>query len=703
MAEESSPTEDLVLEPISIKDIKWNSFAPTDGHNSLDHLDHPDGNQVKYFSTGMDAGSKRKRTTSSPSLTHHKYAVHWRQALLKAKCHTDSWGKFHLADHPTEKALRHRFNALKKEWIVDEVNVKMQMESFAHGSMRQCYRIKKLSNFSHNQDWGRDSNNAVAKQYISPVKRNIYFEEVKLQMDAKLWAEEYNRHHPPKKVDICLMAVLEFVDRPNCPLYHVENFIEGKYVKYNSNSGFVLDDEAHRQTPQAFSHLTFERSGHQLVVVDIQGVGDLYTDPQIHTAAGKEYGDGNLGTRGMALFFHTHVCNSICVNMGLTPFDLAASELESLSAGSFQSSAPSTVSRGNEELCISPACFQRNYLHEFVRARSSSSLGSCSSLTESLGEWSVGDIEEDERDANEFDSALFMRSRIQSVGNDRKPPSMSRSPPALINGGGESQNCNPSRRQRMISETGSVNDEADHLAFREWAEKNARPSCVMAEVESRKKWDSGSQALTGGSVLGRIHLDLAKYHEMDRFTKADSDGYDHVAALYHLRHAADCGDLEAIITLARIALQLPNDVLPDITLEPSLENTDMGLDFMQLAALAGDRGAIIVLAKAYDSGEGLGSRSRSWVKAASWYTSAIGTESSDEDGHYDGTMDNPTYQLLARLAEMYRDGGYELQVDAAKAAELFTQAAESAMTAMKGRLANKFYCLAEELNGLVDE
>lgn len=38
---------------------------------------------------------------------------------------------------------------------------------------------------------------------------------------------------------------------------------------------------------QAFSHFTFERSGHQLIVVDVQGVGDLYTDPQIHTADGK--------------------------------------------------------------------------------------------------------------------------------------------------------------------------------------------------------------------------------------------------------------------------------------------------------------------------------------------------------------------------------------------------------------------------------
>lgn len=46
---------------------------------------------------------------------------------------------------------------------------------------------------------------------------------------------------------------------------------------------------------QAFSHFTFERSGHQLIIVDIQGVGDLYTDPQIHTESGADFGDGNLG------------------------------------------------------------------------------------------------------------------------------------------------------------------------------------------------------------------------------------------------------------------------------------------------------------------------------------------------------------------------------------------------------------------------
>lgn len=30
--------------------------------------------------------------------------------------------------------------------------------------------------------------------------RQVYFQDVKLQMDAKLWGEEYNKHKPPKKV-----------------------------------------------------------------------------------------------------------------------------------------------------------------------------------------------------------------------------------------------------------------------------------------------------------------------------------------------------------------------------------------------------------------------------------------------------------------------------------------------------------------------
>lgn len=56
--------------------------------------------------------------------------------------------------------------------------------------MTNVHFRKKLSNFSHNLDWSKDSNNYVAKQYMETVEREIYFEDVKLQMDAKLWGEE---------------------------------------------------------------------------------------------------------------------------------------------------------------------------------------------------------------------------------------------------------------------------------------------------------------------------------------------------------------------------------------------------------------------------------------------------------------------------------------------------------------------------------
>ena len=78
---------------------------------------------------------------------------------------------------------------------------------------------KKLSNFSHSNDWARDSNNFVAKSYMEEsTPRQMYFDDVELQMDAKLWGEEYSRHNPPKKVDIFMMAVVELLERPGYSL-----------------------------------------------------------------------------------------------------------------------------------------------------------------------------------------------------------------------------------------------------------------------------------------------------------------------------------------------------------------------------------------------------------------------------------------------------------------------------------------------------
>jgi len=97
--------------------------------------------------------------------------------------------------------------------------------------MRQCFRLKKLSKFCHSDNW-LHAGNYVAKKYMESVDRSVYFEDVKLQMDAKLWGEEYNRHNPPKKIDIFQMYVIELIHEPGSPLYHLEHFIEVSIMCY---------------------------------------------------------------------------------------------------------------------------------------------------------------------------------------------------------------------------------------------------------------------------------------------------------------------------------------------------------------------------------------------------------------------------------------------------------------------------------------
>jgi len=80
-----------------------------------------------------------------------------------------------------------------------------------------------------------------------------------------------------------------------------------------------------------------------------------------------------------------------------------------------------------------------------------------------------------------------------------------------------------------------------------------------------------------------------------------------------------------------------------------------------------------------------------------WYRKFLDTpiNDSESDASYCSQMD-PDYTILSCLAEMYRSGGHGLGSDCQKAGELYTQAADAAMAAMKGKLANKFYMLAEE-------
>eukprot|EP01094_Clydonella_sp_ATCC50884_P011984 TRINITY_DN2183_c0_g1_i1.p1 TRINITY_DN2183_c0_g1~~TRINITY_DN2183_c0_g1_i1.p1 ORF type:complete len:628 (-),score=126.14 TRINITY_DN2183_c0_g1_i1:97-1980(-) len=140
--------------------------------------------------------------------------------------------------------------------------------------------------------------------------RESYFHDVEIQMYAKEWADKFNLYNPPKKVTFIKAWVLELYDRSHRPICGVERYISGSYRKHNNNYGFVNEDE--RNTPQAFSHFTYHISDGTMLMCDIQGVGDCYTDPQIHTASRRPFGKGDLGKVGFERFLSTHRCNAIC-------------------------------------------------------------------------------------------------------------------------------------------------------------------------------------------------------------------------------------------------------------------------------------------------------------------------------------------------------------------------------------------------------
>ena len=109
----------------------------------------------------------------------------------------------------------------------------------------------------------------------------------------------------------------------------VEPFLDGLFMKANSNSGFVAKHSPETaeffEAAQAFSHWTWvvsEKSlSGQLLICDLQGVFETseggkkwkFTDPAIHSAAGTQrFGRTDLGPQGINAFFFTHVCNEFC-------------------------------------------------------------------------------------------------------------------------------------------------------------------------------------------------------------------------------------------------------------------------------------------------------------------------------------------------------------------------------------------------------
>eukprot|EP00802_Teleaulax_amphioxeia_P008022 Tamp_08030.p1 GENE.Tamp_08030~~Tamp_08030.p1 ORF type:complete len:614 (+),score=141.95 Tamp_08030:318-2159(+) len=191
------------------------------------------------------------------------------------------------------------------------------MKVALEGATRELYRMKIYTKW-------RGCDNYVAKKYRDHVgaTKDMYFSDCQMQMVAKKVAEEYNKLKPPHRIDFLECFVIEERTSSSESAYWCcEKFVAGDYVKHSGNSGFVQEVH-HRLTPHAFSHFSFVHSKGKRMIVDIQGVGDLWTDPQVHSIDKPEdFGVGNLGISGIAKFFKTYRFNPLCEWIGLVPFE----------------------------------------------------------------------------------------------------------------------------------------------------------------------------------------------------------------------------------------------------------------------------------------------------------------------------------------------------------------------------------------------
>lgn len=203
-------------------------------------------------------------------------------------------------------------STLNPIWSCSVVLVEIQEKAFAKGSCRSAHKLRDLT--YPNQHY-------VAKFSTKKAIRDQYFMDVLMQTFCSKWSDLYNSFNPPKRITFLPSFVLELCDRGTTPVVcGGEPFIEGDYLKFNNNSGYVNSD-ASRNTPQAFSHFSLVHSNQELVIIDIQGVNDFYTDPQIHTKSGKGFGEGNLGQNGIMQFIKTHQCNPLCNYLKLEPLN----------------------------------------------------------------------------------------------------------------------------------------------------------------------------------------------------------------------------------------------------------------------------------------------------------------------------------------------------------------------------------------------
>ncbi|NWY45030.1 TRPM6 protein, partial [Sylvia atricapilla] len=103
----------------------------------------------------------------------------------------------------------------------------------------------------------------------------------------------------------------------------IEKYMTGEFRKYNNNNGDEITPiSLLEELMLAFSHWTYIYTRGELLVLDLQGVGENLTDPSVIKPEDKKsgkmvFGPANLGEDAIRNFIAKHRCNSCCRKLKL--------------------------------------------------------------------------------------------------------------------------------------------------------------------------------------------------------------------------------------------------------------------------------------------------------------------------------------------------------------------------------------------------
>lgn len=211
---------------------------------------------------------------------------------------------------------------------------RMSPSPFAAGSMRLAWFLESGGLVYVAKRYNQETLRFLTDALDISEKR-AFEKDVCTYLVASRFASRWNRRSPGCRVRF----VEPMIARINGEAYFCERFVEGKFVKWNTNTGLV------NHSPEAvkndmgdlsasFCHFTFVESKGQVMLVDVQGWESggeaVFTDPQLHTRSFKgssgdrqsdalyrKFSIGNLGRTGMMHFWLTHRCCGNCRGLGL--------------------------------------------------------------------------------------------------------------------------------------------------------------------------------------------------------------------------------------------------------------------------------------------------------------------------------------------------------------------------------------------------